>query len=231
MQVWNVLHAARCKCRMQKKNRQKSPSGHHRTTLVSRRPPNYRCPRSLPQTLPHRILPVVSDSDHTSPHFTHNRCGRVAGAWLYRSVCINHAPASPAVVWTIHRPYWPHQYSTHRLLVVWIIVAHFHLCSLLDCYTVLEVWAVRRPMHVCCGSRWGRCVLFINIWGPGVKCRSADLRILKCVKCGCCCGRKSAFYPYTRQPKFVFPDSNWGACFLRNLIVRGSCSALKTHYD
>jgi len=54
-------------------------------------------------------------------------------------------------------------YSTHRLLVVWIIVTHFHLCSLLERYTVLEVWAVRRPMHVCCGSRWGCCVLFINI--------------------------------------------------------------------
>ena len=32
MQVWNVLHAARCKY-MTQKSRQKSPSGHHRTTL------------------------------------------------------------------------------------------------------------------------------------------------------------------------------------------------------
>ena len=32
MQVWNLLHAARCKYRTQK-SRQKSPSGHHRTTL------------------------------------------------------------------------------------------------------------------------------------------------------------------------------------------------------
>ena len=32
MQVWNVLHAARCKCRTQK-SCQKSPSRHHRTTL------------------------------------------------------------------------------------------------------------------------------------------------------------------------------------------------------
>ena len=32
MQVWNVLHAARWKCRTQK-SRQKSPSGHHRTNL------------------------------------------------------------------------------------------------------------------------------------------------------------------------------------------------------
>jgi len=32
MQVWNVLHAARWKYRTQK-SRQKSPSGHHRTTL------------------------------------------------------------------------------------------------------------------------------------------------------------------------------------------------------
>ena len=32
MQVWNLLHAARWKCRTQK-SRQKSPSGHHRTSL------------------------------------------------------------------------------------------------------------------------------------------------------------------------------------------------------
>jgi len=32
MQVWNLLHAARWKHRMQK-SRQKSPSGHHPTTL------------------------------------------------------------------------------------------------------------------------------------------------------------------------------------------------------
>jgi len=32
MQLWNVLHAARWKYRTQK-SRQKSPSGHHRTTL------------------------------------------------------------------------------------------------------------------------------------------------------------------------------------------------------
>ena len=32
MQVWNLLHSARWKHRMQK-SRQKSPSGHHRTTL------------------------------------------------------------------------------------------------------------------------------------------------------------------------------------------------------
>ena len=31
MQVWNLLHAARCKYRTHK-SRQKSPSGHHRTT-------------------------------------------------------------------------------------------------------------------------------------------------------------------------------------------------------
>jgi len=32
MQVWNMLHAACCKCRTHK-SRQKSPSGHHPTTL------------------------------------------------------------------------------------------------------------------------------------------------------------------------------------------------------
>ena len=69
---------------------------------------------------------------------------------------MNHAPvivATPALI-----------YSTHWVLVVWIIVAHFHLCSLpgtLSRYTVLQVWAVRRPMPVCCGSQWGWCVLFI----------------------------------------------------------------------
>jgi len=39
----------------------------------------------------------------------------------------------------------------------------FHLCSLLGMvsrYTVLEV---RRPMRVCCGSRWGWCMLFPDI--------------------------------------------------------------------
>ena len=33
MQVWKVLHTACCKCRTQK-SRQKSPSGHHPTTLL-----------------------------------------------------------------------------------------------------------------------------------------------------------------------------------------------------
>ena len=75
------------------------------------------------------------------------------------SVCINHAPAASAGGWTAPALI----YSTHRLLVVWIIVVHFHLCSLLDRYTALEVWAVRRPMRVCCGSRRGRCMLFTNM--------------------------------------------------------------------
>jgi len=72
--------------------------------------------------------------------------------------CMNHAlaiMAAPALI-----------YSTHRVLVVWIVVAHFHLCSLLGTpshYTLQEVWAVRWPMSVCCGSRWGRCVLFTNM--------------------------------------------------------------------
>jgi len=84
--------------------------------------------------------------------------------WVALSlVCINHVLAAlnhaPAVLGALALIY-----SMHWLLVVWIIVAHFHLCSLLDHYTVLEDWAVRRPMHVCCGSQWGQCVLFINVW-------------------------------------------------------------------
>jgi len=70
---------------------------------------------------------------------------------------MNHPPAILAAS--------PSIYSTHRMLVVWIIFAHFYLCSLLgmlSCYTVLEVWlwAVWWPMHFCCGRR---CLLFINI--------------------------------------------------------------------
>ena len=44
---------------------------------------------------------------------------------------VNHAPAILATLALI--------YSTHRLLVVRLIVVHFHLCSLLDSYTALEV--------------------------------------------------------------------------------------------
>ena len=69
----------------------------------------------------------------------------------HTSRCMNHAQAIlviPALI-----------YSTHRL----DYCCHFHLCSLVGRYTVLEVWAVRRPVRVSCGSRWGRCGLFINI--------------------------------------------------------------------
>jgi len=52
------------------------------------------------------------------------RTGRTGG-------CVNHAPAILAALALI--------YSTHRLLVVRLIVVHFHLCSLLDSYTALEV--------------------------------------------------------------------------------------------
>jgi len=59
MQVWHVLHAARCKCRTQK-SRQKSPSGHHRTTLSgyvfatkARRPIENRKKLVKQQYLPH----------------------------------------------------------------------------------------------------------------------------------------------------------------------------------
>jgi len=31
-------------------------------------------------------------------------------------------------------------------------------------YMCPKVWVVRRPMRVCCGNRWGWCVLFTNIW-------------------------------------------------------------------
>jgi len=70
---------------------------------------------------------------------------------------MNHAPAILAVPAVV--------YSMQRVLVAWIIVAHFHLCSSLGTlsrYTVLEVRTVR--WRVCCGSWWGWCVLFINIF-------------------------------------------------------------------
>jgi len=44
---------------------------------------------------------------------------------------MNHAPAILAALALI--------YSMRQLLVVWITVAHFHHCSLLDRYTVVEV--------------------------------------------------------------------------------------------
>jgi len=59
-----------------------------------------------------------------------SRTGRIG----HTGQCMNHAPAilvTPALV-----------YSTHQVLIVWIIVAHFHLHSLLGTlsrYTVLEV--------------------------------------------------------------------------------------------
>jgi len=64
---------------------------------------------------------------------------------------MNHAPAVLAVPAL--------KYSTHRL----DYCCHFHLCSLVGRFTVLEISAVRRPVRVCCGSRWERCVLFFNI--------------------------------------------------------------------
>jgi len=50
---------------------------------------------------------------------------------------MNHAPAilaAPALI-----------YSMHRLLVVWITVAHFHLCSLLDRYIGITDFSYPRP--------------------------------------------------------------------------------------
>ena len=58
------------------------------------------------------------------------RTGRT-GHTARTSGCVNHAPAILAALALI--------YSTYRLLVVWLIVVHFHLCSLLDSYTALEV--------------------------------------------------------------------------------------------
>jgi len=65
-------------------------------------------------------------------------------------VRINHAPAAPtapAILWTMHRPYWPHR----------------------------------------------QCTAYMAVW-PGVKRGCADF---KYVKCGCCCGWTSSFYPHT----------------------------------
>ena len=68
---------------------------------------------------------------------------------------MNHAPAILAASTLI--------YSTHRVFVVWIIVAHFHLCSLLGTVSRCTVLKVQRSMRVCCGSLWGRCVVLIII--------------------------------------------------------------------
>ena len=47
-----------------------------------------------------------------------------------------------------------------------------------------------------------RSTISIHHYVAGGKMRTCGSADFKCVKCGCCCGRKSAFYPYTRQPKF-----------------------------
>jgi len=76
--------------------------------------------------------------------------------------CMNHAPvtlAAPALISSIH-----------RLLVLWIIAAHFHLCSLLDRHTILEVEQFNGRCVFAVAAKWGRCVLFINIWDSLTAC-------------------------------------------------------------
>ena len=105
------------------------------------------CNNNIPFTVSD-IFRLLQCTWFPDPGLYKPRTGRTGG-------CVNHAPAilaAPALI-----------YSTLWLLVVWIIVVHFHLRSLLDSYTALEVWTVRRPMRVCCGCRRGRCVLFTNI--------------------------------------------------------------------
>ena len=67
---------------------------------------------------------------------------------------MNHAPAIQAALALI--------YSRHLLLVVWITVAYFHLCSLLlSRYTVLDVTV--DVFAVAADGDGGMCVLFINV--------------------------------------------------------------------
>jgi len=88
-----------------------------------------------------RILPPALDFNitgmtnyHIGPHRTRSDHIGAHRNGLYKPRTgrfMNHAPAilaAPALI-----------YSKHRLFVVWIIVVHFHLCSLLDRYTTLEV--------------------------------------------------------------------------------------------
>ena len=99
-------------------------------------------------------------------------------------------------------------YSAHWVLVVWIIAAHFHLCSVLGTlsrYTIGEVWAVRQPMRVCCGSRWGRYVLFINI--------------LDSLTAPCWVYNKAMYTVYGRCGQYGWPvhgSYTVGAWFIRN---------------
>ena len=71
--------------------------------------------------------------------------------------------------------------STHPLLVVWIIVAHFHLCSLLDRYSILEVWAVdSRCVFAVAADGDGACfsLTFGTVW------RSVAWCIIRpCIQC------------------------------------------------
>ena len=84
---------------------------------------------------------VFRTTDATVVYIVHTTI--VPGTGLYKPCtsrtshtgpCTNHAPAilaAPALI-----------YNTHQLLVVWIIVVNFHLCSLLGTpshYTLQEV--------------------------------------------------------------------------------------------
>jgi len=114
MQVWNLLHAARCKYRMQK-SRQKSPSGHHRTTssgyiftfCVSRRRRKMYCGHA------HLLLCLcvcVCLSAAVCPHY----CTDPDVTWQRGRGC-------PLVV-----HYWAHLQSVHGLWcygkITWTLV-------------------------------------------------------------------------------------------------------------
>jgi len=144
--------------------------------------------------------------------------------------CMNHAPAiltAPALI-----------YSTHRLLVVCIVV-HFHLYSLLDRYTALEVWTVRRPMRVCCGSRRGRCVLFTSILDsltvPCLVYNTAMYTVYgRCGQYGRCivhtlAGAAGAWFIRTRMVHWDIGHWNWLEFSWRVPIENnGQCISMRT---
>jgi len=122
------------------------------------------------------------------------------------SRCMNHALAALAVI-----------YSTHRVLVVYISVAHFHLYGLLGTpsrCTMLEVWAVRWPMRVFAVAADGDGAL--KVWSLTAPCLVYNAAMytvyVRCGQYGRCmvhtvAGVASAWFIRTQQAhdsKFIF---------------------------
>ena len=143
MQVWNVLHAARCKCRT-KKSRQKSPSGHHRTTLsgyifatkahIDNRKKNLLSSNISP-TCPHNMVnfgPLAADIVSLVWDTPGNFNGfRVLAAWLHGTLVVGVSQTLRR--WTEGTTYirqGGHHVGHWPTFLVCLLRCQMHACSL-----------------------------------------------------------------------------------------------------